>query len=111
MENGLTITVNLPGRIGGSVRHTETQAVKANVSTPGKKAIWKDVDINHTDRPEQDAYLKINISPEVLQGWVGSKPPHPIKPRDWQKYSRNKKIAAYVADFDRGFGVTFDMVD
>lgn len=107
-NNGLVITVNLPGRIGGSVSHTSSQTVKVDVSSEGsKRAILVDANINHTDRPMQDCYRKINISPEVLESWVGNKAPYFVKPQDWQRYDRARKIIAHVSTFDEGFGVDY----
>lgn len=111
MNNGIIITVNLPGRLEGSVRHTETQTIKTDISPEGsRKPIWATKEITHTDRKQSDCYLKVNISEEVVDSWTGGKPPYHVKARDWQKYGRNKKIAAYVAEFDRGYGVDFSSI-
>lgn len=107
-NNGLVITVNLPGRIGGSVSHTSLQTIKSDISPAGsKKAVWGNVEINHVDRPIQECYRKINISSEVLESWVGNKPPYFVKANDWRNYSRDRKIVAHVASFDEGFGVDY----
>ena len=50
----IIITTYFPGKIGGSVSHTETQAVKTDVSKVGsKKPIWAMMNILHSDRPLQ----------------------------------------------------------
>lgn len=111
-NNGLIITVYLPGRLEGSVRHTETQSFKTDISPVGaKRPVWGNVEIVHNDRRDSQCYLKVNISEEVLSQWLGGKPPYHVKSRDWQKYGKMKKIAAYVAEFDRGYGVEFSEVE
>ena len=107
-NNGLVITVNLTGRIGGSVSHTSSQTVKVDVSSEGsKRAILVDAEINHTDRPTHNCYRKINISPEVLDSWIVNKAPYFVKPQDWQRYDRTRKIIAHVSTFEEGFGVDY----
>lgn len=111
MNNGLVITVNLPGRIGSSVRHTETQTVRADISPAGsKRPIWGNKEIQHTDRGEQICYRKVNISPEVLEEWIGGKPPYHVKAHDWQKYNRARRIIAHVSSFDEGYGVEYSEI-
>ena len=111
MNNGLTITVDLLGRIGGSVRHTETQTIKTDISPEGsKRAILVDVEIKHVDKPMQICYRKINISPEVLDSWIGNKAPYFVKAQDWQRYDRTRKIIAHVATFDEGYGVDYSEI-
>ena len=110
-NNGLVITVNLPGRIGGSVRHTSSQTIKTDISSEGsKRAVFADVEINHTDRPMLGCYRKINISSEVLDSWLDNKPPYFVKPQDWQRYDRTRRIIAYIANFDEGYGVDYSEI-
>ena len=108
----MIITVNLPGKYKGSVRHTETQTVRTDISKPGaKKILLGDVNIVHNDRVESECYRKVEISAQVLSEWVNGKPPYFEKPRDWQRYTDAKKIAAYASLFDEGYGVEYAITE
>ncbi len=105
--NGIIITTNLPGRIGGSVSHTSTQAVTINVAQ-GNKSTKITREILHTDRPYQSCYKKVNISEEVVNDWISNTIPKWSNKKDWMKMSPVQRLISYVSTFDEGFGVTYE---
>jgi len=52
----------------------------------------------------------MNISEDIANEWCGSKSPFFIKDYEWKKMSKNQRIAAHVARFDEGNGVTFEII-
>lgn len=109
MNNGIIITTFLPGRIGGSVRHTETQTIKYDSSEIGaKKPLWISVKITHTDRPRQSCYEKLHISEEVVKSWISDTIPFWSSKKEWLRMSKEQRLVSYVSRFDEGFGVTFE---
>lgn len=111
MKNGIIITTYLPGRIGGSVSHTETQAVKIDVSNIGsKKPIWATVDILHNDRPLQKAYRKTRISGELVEEWISGTVPSWSTKKEWSKFTKQQRLISYVSRYDEGYGVTFEEI-
>jgi hypothetical protein len=107
--NGIIITTNLPGRIGGSVRHTSTQTVSILISKIGSsKPVWISREILHTDRPYQSCYKKVNISEEVVNDWISNTIPEWSNKKDWMKMSPKQRLISYVSTFDEGFGVTYE---
>ena len=109
MNNGLVITIKLLGRINGSVRHTETQTIRTSTTVKGKKQ-FENVKILHTDRGNQECVQKINISPEVVDFWTSNSNPFWVNTRDWKRMNKNQRIESYVARFDEGYGVSFELV-
>lgn len=111
MDNGIIITINLPGRIAGSVRHTETQAVKLDISNLGaKKPTWVTRKIVHTDRGDQKCYKKLRVSGELVHEWTSNTVPFWENKKDWSKMSKQQRLVSYIVRFDEGFGVTFEVV-
>lgn len=111
MDNGIIITVNLPGRINRSVRHTQKQTVKIDISEVGaRKPIWVSRKIKHTDRGDQKCYKKVRISGELIHEWTSNTVPFWSNKREWSKLSKKQRIISYVARYDEGFGVTFEEV-
>ena len=111
MNNGIIITINLQGRIGGSVAHTETQSMKVNVTTDPKRPLFITKDILHNDRPEHTCYKRVRIQGEVVDSWVNGSSPSFVDAKVWRKLNRPiDKIKLYVATFDEGYGVEFEEV-
>lgn len=110
MINGIIITTNLLGRIGGSVRHTETQAVRVDSSKPGQKPKFETKTILHSDRKESECTRKTRIDPEILEDWASDAVPFWENKRNWQKFSKLQRIASYISRWDEGYGVTFEEV-
>ena len=111
MKNGIIITTYFPGKIGGSVSHTETQAVRTDVSKVGsKKPILATVDILHSDRLSQKAYRKTRISGELIEEWTSGNAPFWSNKREWSKFTKQQRLVSYVSRYDEGHGVTFEEV-
>lgn len=110
MNNGIIITVNLPGRLEGRVSHTETQTVRVQKQKPGQRPYWTNKTILHSDRKETTCYKRTRINEETVNDWVTGSAPFWIRPRDWTRLTRNQKIEAYVVRFDEGYGVSHEIV-
>ena len=111
MKNGIIITTYLLGRIGGSVSHTETQAVRTDVSkVNSKKPIWASVDILHSDRPIQKAYRRTRISGELVEEWTSGTVPFWSNKREWSKFTKQQRLVSYVNRYDEGHGVTLEEI-
>lgn len=111
MNNGIIITIVLPGKIGGSVSHTEKQTMKVEVSKIGsKKPIWINKEILHSDRTYQECYKKINISGEVVNDWMSDTVPFWSSKKDWASMSANQRLISYIARFDEGYGVSVESI-
>lgn len=111
MNNGIIITIDLPGKIGSSVSHTEKQTVRLDVAKIGsKKPVWINKQILHSDRPYQKCYKKINISSDVIQEWVSDTVPFWSTKKEWSGLSENQRLASYIVRFDEGYGVSFEFI-
>jgi predicted type IV restriction endonuclease len=107
--NGIIITINLPGRIGGSVSHTSTQAMTIEVFKSGNsKPVRITREILHTDRSYQVCYKKTQISEEVVNSWISNTIPEWSNKKDWSKMSSKQRLVSYVSRFDEGYGVNFE---
>lgn len=109
MENGIILTINLPGRIGGSVRHTETQTVKVQVIHKGK-VIWVSRKIVHNDRGEQNCVKKTWISAEVVNDWMSDSIPSFSNKKEWAKLTKQQRLVEYVSRFDEGYGISVESI-
>lgn len=103
MNNGIILTINLPGRIKGSVSHTETQTVQVK-----EKGKYINVKILHSDREDQTCYQRTTISPEAIAFWQSNHCPSFVHPRDWKKMTKKQRVLAYVNSFDEGLGVSYE---
>ena len=111
MKNGIIITTYFLGKIGGSVSHTEKQAVRTDISEVGsKKPIWAMVDILHSDRPLQKAYRKTRISGDLIEAWTSGAVPFWSNKKEWAKFTKQQRLVSYVSRYDEGFGVSFEEV-
>ena len=111
MNNGIIITTYFLGKIGGSVSHTEKQAVKTDISNAGsKKPLWSTVEILHNDRPLQKAYRKTRISEKLVEEWTSGTVPFWSNKKEWSKFTKQQRLISYVSRYDEGFGVTFEEV-
>lgn len=111
MNNGIIITTFLPGKIGGSVSHTEKQTIKVDASEVGsKKPLWVSKEITHTDRSEQPCYKKLRVHEKIVQEWISNTVPFWHNKKEWFKMNKNQRLVSYVMRFDEGFGVIFEEV-
>ena len=108
MEAEITITVHLKGVLGGPVKHTTKQVGKVDVSPVGKAPEWITRKIKHTDRTPVPCARIVPISEATVTGWVKGEGPYWIKPQVWKSFNKKQKIAAYVASFDEGYGVSYE---
>lgn len=105
MANIIIIT-NLPGQIGGPVKHSKKQNNKIYYSS-GSSEVRK---IVHTDRNFTSCHRVLNISEEVVEGWIKGDCPNWVKPSKWKTMSAKQKLLAHVDSFDEGFGVSYQEV-
>jgi len=111
MDNGIIITTFLQGKIGGSVRHTETQTIRFDNSEVGaSKPMWINRKIIHNDRPEQKCYKKLKISSELVADWVSSNVPFWSNKKEWSRMNTTQRLSSYVSRFDEGFGVNYEEI-
>lgn len=111
MDNGIIITTFLQGKIGGSVRHTETQTIRFDNSELGSnKPMWINKKIIHNDRSEQKCYKKLKISPEIVSGWVSNTIPFWSDKKEWSRMNTSQRLLSYVNRFDEGFGVIYEEI-
>lgn len=103
MNNGIILTINLQGRIGGRVSHSETQTVQVK-----EKGKTKNVKILHTDRPIQECYQRVTISPETIDFWGSNYVPGFMNPRDWKRLSKKQRVMVHINSFDEGLGVSYE---
>lgn len=103
----IVITTNLKGNLKGAQKHTTYQSHSVEVGN-GKNRLVITKDILHTDREEQLAIRKTNISSEVIANWLGNAPSWE-RPKHWKLMSDNQKIKSYLKSFDEGYGVSFEI--
>lgn len=104
----ILITVNLQGRINGSVKHADKQEVKVDISKVSDKFpkfIVKK--IKHTDRGISPCVKKIKITEDILQYWQSNNCPYWEKSNHWKVLNKKQRIESYIKRFDEGFGVTY----
>ena len=104
----LVITVNLKGQIEGRVKHTKKDKQKNTVLLSKGKTMTRT--IVHRDRVETEAVQNTNIPDSIVDQWTGKDSPFWEKPLNWKKMNFNQKIASYVARFDEGYGVSYEIV-
>lgn len=100
MSNGIVLTVNLVGRLGKNIikeedvqqRHGETLLTK-HIAYSGKE--------------ESKCVRKINISEDVVNGWVDNKSPFFIKESLWKNMTKAQRLNVQIERFNEGFGVSY----
>lgn len=108
MNSGIVISVNLPGRLEGAIKHVSTQTYSVKVFTKEQKILTLTKDILHTDRQPTKCSRKINITPSIVALWVRSECPYWMQPKFWKNFSKTEKIQAFVNRFDEGYGVSYE---
>ena len=107
MLNGILVTVNLKGVIGGNKKHKDYQTITVD-ATPvaSRKSVAITTTIKHTDRKEAECCLKTHISSEVIASWIG-KCPSWEREFIWKSMSKTQRLRSYLNRMDGGFGVTY----
>ncbi len=109
MESAIVVTVNLPGALSGSVKHTTKQVGRVDVSPIGSKnPEWITRKIKHTDREPVPCARIVPIAGEIVTAWVKGEAPYGTKPQIWRTLNKKQKIQIQVARFDEGYGVSFE---
>lgn len=109
MENSIVVTINLPGTLGGRVKHTTKQIGSVDISPIGSKTPeWITRKIKHTDRTPGSCVRIVPISGIIVTSWVKGDAPHWIKPQVWKKLNKQQRIDAYLTRFDEGYGVSYE---
>lgn len=111
MNNGITIIINLQGRIGESVAHTQKQSW--SFSYTDKKTGRTKTEtrrILHSDRKVQECYKRTTISSEVVNDWIYGKCPNFVSPKVWKVANLEQKLQLYVNRYDEGFGVKYEKI-
>ena len=103
----IVVTVNLKGNLKGAKRHTTYQNYSVEVGN-GKNRLTLTKDILHTDRGEQEAVRKTNISSDIVDSWLSSAPSWE-NPKHYKLMTQNQKIKSYLKSFDEGYGVSFEI--
>lgn len=108
MESGILLTVNLPGRVIGCVKHTTKQTVTVDVTPLGVRyPEMMTRKIKHSDREMSVCTRKLHISSEVVLGWQTGECPHWVKPTHWKTMNKKQRLESHVNRFDEGFGVSY----
>jgi hypothetical protein len=111
MDTGLLLTINLKGRIGGPLKHTDKQLVTVDVAPLGKRhPEWITRKIKHTDRVVTSCSRKLHISEEVVNSWIHSDCPHWERVGAWKNMNEEQRMLSFIKNFDEGHGVTFELV-
>jgi hypothetical protein len=100
MSNGIILTVNLKGALGGVVNKEEVVNVRKGEIVLSKTISFK-------GKEEQPCVRKTNISGDVVNSWISSKAPFFIKDFLWKNMSKQQRLKAWVERFDEGFGVNY----
>lgn len=108
MDSGITIRINLLGKLGSLLKHTTKQNYSIKVTNEKGREEILTRKILHTDRQSTLAVREFHISPMVLNKWITDSCPYWVKPQLWKKFTKEQKIQAYVSSFDEGFGVTYE---
>lgn len=106
----ILVTTNLQGSIAGPVSHRTTQSHSVDVGKGNSKLIISK-DIRHTDRGELECCRKTHISDEVVSSWMKGGCPDWSDVKRWKNYSLTKRVALYVARFDEGYGVSYEVIE
>lgn len=108
MTPALLITTNMPGIIGGFVKHEKKQIF--SVPLPNKEVMTKN--ILHSDREEKICKRNTIVSERILAIWTSKENPEWENQRDWKRFSQKQKINSYVKNnFDEGFGVSWELLN
>ncbi len=105
----ISLIVNLPGVLGGRVKHTTKQVGSVDVSLIGSKTpqiITRK--ILHTDRTPVPCGRYMIISTAVQQEWEKSSCPTWANPKTWKTLSKRQKVVAFLFSFDEGYGISFE---
>lgn len=109
MESGIVVTINLPGVLGGRVKHTTKQIGTVDVSPLGSKnPEWITRKIKHTDRTPVQCARIFPVSEETVTSWVKGDAPYWVKPQIWKKLNKNQKIEVHLSRWDEGFGFSYE---
>ena len=109
MYNGIILTVNLSGTIGGFTKHVDFQEVTIDC-TPLKsqsKLLMK-TDILHNNRINSKCTRKELIPGEVAQAWVRGESPYWEKKFIWKSMNQKQRLQSYLKRSDEGFGFTYE---
>ena len=101
---GLIVTINLPGRIGGLTKHVnrEKHTIKMQNDVYISKVIL------HSDRGESTCFKKLNISEEILNMWCSDEVPSWSTNKKWKMLTNEQKVLSYVKGLDEGFGFSLE---
>ena len=104
----ILLTINLQGRINGSVKHTDKQEVKVNVSKSNDKfPKFLTKRITHSDRGNSICVQKLKIEENVVNKWQSNECPHWEKSNKWKNMTKKQRIESYINRFDEGYGVSY----
>lgn len=110
MNNGINIIINLLGKVGKRERHTTHQVVSYKYTDDDGKILTKSKNILHTDRKNQGCYKRTSISGEIINQWINGANPSFISSKKWKQLSPKQKVEAYVATYDEGYGVSYEIL-
>lgn len=105
--SAILITTNLPGAVGGRIKHNilAKNAVKVSDSEYVVKTIL------HNDRLISPCQRITRITEEVVQSWIYGNSPEWLEDKKWKALTPHQRILQYVSRFDEGYGVTFHYLD
>ena len=106
--NGIVIIINLQGRIGKRVAHSERQSVTYKFTDKEGKTRFETKEIVHNDREQSNCYKRTIISDSILNQWINGPAPSQFSNKLWKKLNSKQKIELYVSLFDEGYGVSFE---
>ena len=127
MNNGLIVTVNLQGVIGGCVSNTSSKEVLEKViSSPFERSIMLKgehgknkfqyitpehhfkADETFVQREQKECTKKTHITEEVVKNWISSQCPFWEREFVWKFMNASQRIKSYINRFDEGYGVSFE---
>ena len=105
--SAILITVNLPGAVGGRVKHTDVykNAVKISDSEYMVKTI------THSNLPVNTCQRVTKVAEDVVQGWISGNCPEWLEDKKWKALSPHQRILQFVNALDEGYGVSFEYLD
>ena len=108
MLNGILVTVNLKGVIGGNEKHKDYQTITVDATPVGlkQKPVIINTTIKHTDRKQTECCIKTHIHGEVIASWIG-KCPSWEREFIWKSMSKTQRLRSHLNRMDEGFGVTY----
>ena len=111
MYNGMILTVNLCGNIGGFTRHIDMQEVAIDC-TPAKShsKLFLKTAILHNNRVNNKCIRKELITGEVAQAWVCGESPYWEKKFIWKSMNQKQRLQSYLRRSDEGFGFTYEEI-